>query len=92
MTSPEPRRARRGWQQAWNERVHAAGDAVARRHGWTITVTSTRSGFSGRVYRDPRFGTRNLAGSSTDQCRPGPHVLTGCEAPGDLTADRRLIP
>jgi hypothetical protein len=92
MTSHKPQRPRRGWQQAWSDRVHTGGDAAARRHGWTVTVASTRSGLSGRVYRDPRFGTRNLAGSSTDQCRAGPHVLTGCEAPGDLTADRRPLP
>ena len=92
MKAHEPRRLRRRWQHAWSNRIHAAGDAAASSHGWTVTVTGTRSGLSGRVYRDPRFGTRNLAGSSTDQCRPGPHVLTGCEAPGDLTADRRLIP
>ncbi len=93
MTSPEPRRARRRWQHAaWSNRVHAAGDASARRHGWTVTVTSSRSGLSGRVYRDPRFAARNLVGSSTEQRRAGPHVLTGCDAPGDLTGPRRLIP
>ncbi len=92
MTSHELRWPRRRWQHAWSDRVHAGGDAAASSHGWTVTVTSTRSGLSGRVYRDPRFGTGNLAGSSTDLCRPGPHVLTSCEAPGDLTADRRLIP
>jgi hypothetical protein len=77
MSSHESRRAHRGWRQAWSDRVHAAGDAAARRHGWTITVTSDRSRFSGRVYRDPRFGTRNLAGPSTDQRRAGPGMLTG---------------
>ena len=92
MSSHESRQAHRGWQQAWNERVHAAGDAVARRHGWTITVTSTRSGFSGRVYRDPRFGTRDLAESSADQRRAGPHVPIGCDAPGELTRNRRPLP
>ena len=92
MTSPEPLPGRRRWQQAWSDRVHAAGDTAARRHGWTVTVTSTRSGLSGRVYRDPRFATRTLAGSSTDQRRAGPDVVAGCDAPGDLTGNRRLIP
>ncbi len=77
MTSHEPRRARRGWQQAWSDRIHAGGDAAARRHGWTVTVTSSRSGLSGRVYRDPRFATRTLAGPSTDQRRAGLGMLTG---------------
>ena len=92
MTSPEPRRARRRWRRAWTDRVHAAGDAAARRHGWTVKVTSTRSGFSGRVYRDPRFEAPTLAGSSTDQRRAGPGLVTGCDAPGDLTGNRRFIP
>ncbi len=77
MSSHESRQAHRGWQQAWTDRVHAAGDAAARRHGWTITVTSDRFRFNGRVYRDPRFGARNLAGPSTDQRRAGPGMLTG---------------
>ena len=77
MTSPEPRRPRRRWQSAWSDRVHAAGDAAARCHGWTIMVISTRSGLSGRVYRDPRFATRTLAGPSTDQRRAGLGMLTG---------------
>jgi hypothetical protein len=92
MKSHEPRRPRCGWQQAWGDRVHAAGDAAARSHGWTVTVTSARSGLSGRVYRDPRFATRALAGSSTDQRRAGLDVMPGCDAPGDLTANRRLLP
>jgi hypothetical protein len=92
MTSHEPRRARRRWQQAWSDRMHAAGDAAARRHGWTVTVTSARSGFSSREYRDPRFGTRDLVGSSTDHRRAGPGVPAGCEAPGDLTRNRRPLP
>ena len=92
MTSHKPWRPRRRWQQAWSDWVHAGGDAAARCHGWTITVTSTRSGFSGRVYRDPRFGTRDLAESSADQRRAGPHVPIGCDAPGELTRNRRPLP
>jgi hypothetical protein len=92
MTSREPRRPRRRWQQAWTGRTHAAGDAAARRHGWTITITSTRSGLSGRVYRDPRFGTRDLAGSSRDHRGAGLGMMNGCDAPGDLTRNRGPLP
>ncbi len=89
MLFHEPRRARRRWQQVLSDRVHAAGDTVARSHGWTVTVTSTRSGFGGRVYCDPRFGPRSLAESSTGKRRPGPVMVTGCDAPGDLSGNRR---
>jgi len=92
MKAHEPRRLRRRWQHAWSNRIHAAGDAAASSHGWTVTVTSTRSGLSGRVYRDPRFGTRDLAESSADQRRAGPHVPIGCDAPGELTRNRRPLP
>ncbi len=88
MTSHKPRRPRRRWQQAWSNRVHAGGDAAARSHGWTVTVTSTRSGLSGRVYRDPRFAARILAGSSIGQRRAEAAVAAGCDAPGDLPASR----
>ena len=52
------------WQQRLSSRVHAAGDATARQHGWTITETRGRLGFGGRVYRDPRFGNRRATGAS----------------------------
>jgi hypothetical protein len=39
-----------------SNRVHRDGDALARRHGWEIVITTGRFGFNGRAYRDPRFG------------------------------------
>ncbi|HEY8114623.1 MAG TPA: hypothetical protein VII16_17505 [Actinomycetes bacterium] len=42
-------------QQQFSDHLHADGDALAREHGWTITTTTGRFGFGGRVYRDPRF-------------------------------------
>jgi hypothetical protein len=42
-------------QRQLSDHIHADGDAFAREHGWTITTTTGRFGFGGRVYRDPRF-------------------------------------
>ena len=42
-------------QRQLSDRIHADGDALARERGWTITTTTGRLGFGGRVYRDPRF-------------------------------------
>jgi hypothetical protein len=42
-------------QQEFSDHLHADGDAFANEHGWTITTTTGRFGFGGRVYRDPRF-------------------------------------
>jgi hypothetical protein len=42
-------------QQQCSDHLHADGDALARERGWTITTTTGRFGFGGRVYRDPRF-------------------------------------
>jgi hypothetical protein len=42
-------------QRQFSDQLHADGDALARERGWTITTTTGRFGFSGRVYRDPRF-------------------------------------
>jgi hypothetical protein len=42
-------------QQQFSDYIHADGDALARERGWTITKTTGRFGFGGRVYRDPRF-------------------------------------
>jgi hypothetical protein len=51
-----------GWigrrQQELSDRVHAAGDAAARQHGWTVTATTGGFGFGARSYRDPRFDDR----------------------------------
>jgi hypothetical protein len=42
-------------QQQFSDHLHADGDALAGERGWTITKTTGRFGFGGRVYRDPRF-------------------------------------
>jgi hypothetical protein len=42
-------------QQQLSDRLHADGDALARERGWTVTTTTGRLGFGGRVYRDARF-------------------------------------
>ena len=48
----------RRWQQRLSGRVHAPGDGFARRAGWTVTPVTGRPGFSGRLYRGPRFAQR----------------------------------
>jgi hypothetical protein len=45
-------------QRELSDRIHAAEDAAARRHGWTVTATTGRFGFGARSYQDPRFGGR----------------------------------
>jgi hypothetical protein len=45
-------------QRELSDRVHAAGDAAARQHGWTVTSTTGRFGFGARTYRDPRSAGR----------------------------------
>jgi hypothetical protein len=45
-------------QHELSARKYAAGDEEARRHGWTVTLTTGRFGFEGRSYRDPRFDDR----------------------------------
>lgn len=46
-------------QRHLSDRVHAAGDALAAGHGWTITQTTGTFGFGARTYRDPRFDRRH---------------------------------
>jgi hypothetical protein len=55
-------------QHQFSDHLHADGDAFARERGWTITTTTGRFGFGGRVYRDPRFD--HLA---VDARRDAPH-------------------
>jgi len=63
MTAGGPAKGVTGRVSAWiaqlqrqlSDRLHADGDALARERGWTITTTTGRLGFGGRVYRDPRF-------------------------------------
>jgi hypothetical protein len=45
-------------QRELSDRVHAAGDAAARQHGWAIIKSTGRLGFGARSYRDPRFNNR----------------------------------
>lgn len=40
---------------AFADRVHAAGDDLARREGWTVR----REGLTGRAYRSPLFDGRS---------------------------------
>jgi hypothetical protein len=51
-----------GWvgrrQRDLSDRLHAAGDAAALQHGWTVTAGTGWFGFGARSYRDPRFNTR----------------------------------
>jgi hypothetical protein len=42
-------------QEHLGDRIHAAGDALARDTGWTVTRSTGRLGFGSRTYRDPRF-------------------------------------
>jgi hypothetical protein len=58
------------WQRELSDRVHRDSDTLARSHGWTITATSGRFGFSSRCYRDPRFDQR--AAHETGQPRGDP--------------------
>ena len=63
------------WPRHLSNRVHRDGDALARRHGWEIVITTGRFGFNGRAYRDPRFaqlppapaGTAPVASTADDQ-------------------------
>jgi hypothetical protein len=43
------------WPRHLSNRVHRDGDALARRQGWEIVITTGRFEFNGRAYRDPRF-------------------------------------
>jgi hypothetical protein len=67
-----------GWvgrrQRDVSDRVHAAGDAVARQHGWTVTATTGRFGFGVRIYRDPRFDDRRQQLSLRRQAAAVPPV------------------
>lgn len=63
-------------QQRLSDRLWAQDDAFARQAGWTVTKTTGRFGFEGRMYHDPRFGQRRIHGESA-----GPVPETG---PGRL--------
>jgi hypothetical protein len=59
-------------QRELSNRVHAAEDAAARQHGWTVTATTGWFGFGARYYRDPRFDNQRqqLALSEQDTAMP----------------------
>ncbi len=57
-----------------SDRIHAGGDAIARSHGWEITRTTGRLGFSYRTYHDPRFANRARA---TERSGPSQHYHAG---------------
>jgi hypothetical protein len=67
-----------GWagrrQRDLSDRVHAAGDAVARQHGWTVTATTGWFGFEARSYRDPRLDNRRQQPSLSGQDAAMPPV------------------
>ena len=60
-------------QRDLSNRVHAAADERARRHGWQITQSTGRFGFGGRTYRDPRFDNRR------QQRFPGATPVARCD-------------
>jgi hypothetical protein len=45
-------------QRDLSDRIHAADDQSARRHGWEVTTSTGVFGFGTRTYRDPRFNDR----------------------------------
>jgi hypothetical protein len=59
-------------QREVSNQIHAAGDATATQHGWTVTATTGRFGFGARSYRDPRFDNRRqqLSLSGQDAAMP----------------------
>jgi hypothetical protein len=69
-------------QRDLSDRVHAAGDALARQHGWTVTATTEWFGFGGRIYRDPRFDDRRQQLSLRGQDAAMPPVTRRSGRPG----------
>jgi DnaJ-class molecular chaperone len=67
------------------QRVFAASDADARRHGWQVTIT--RGGF-GRTYRDPRFDYLvECTACNGRGCKPGNTTCSPCHATGRIVLD-----
>ena len=86
-------------QRQFSDHLHADEDASAHERGWTITKTTGRFGFGGRVYRDPRFD--KLAGaarrdqpSESEMWQQGlPNAQEGKPImAGSDTADGSLLP
>jgi hypothetical protein len=74
---------------AATNRIFAAPDTRARRHGWQVTVT--HGGF-GRRYRDPRFDY--LAPCPTCKgrgCRPSRTTCSACHGTGRMVLDPAAV-
>jgi hypothetical protein len=92
MTGATPRRRYRvrariaAWiaqrQQDLSDRVHAAADDRARRHGWQITNSTGRFGLGARSYHDPRFRRPAPALSPARSAQPAPSSAPGHRPPG----------
>jgi hypothetical protein len=92
MTGATPRRRYRvpariaAWigrrQQDLSDRVHAAADDRARRHGCEITKSTGRFGFGARSYHDPRFRRPAPALSPARSAQSAPSSAPGHGAPG----------
>jgi hypothetical protein len=92
MTDATPRRRYRvparisAWigrrQQDLSDRVHAAADDRARRHGWQITNSSGRFGFGARRYHDPRFSRPAPALPPVRSAQSASSSAPGYGAPG----------
>jgi hypothetical protein len=56
-----------GWirrhQRDLSDRIYAADDERARRHGWEVTTSTGLLGLGTRTYRDPRFNDRRKRNS-----------------------------
>ena len=77
-----------GWirrrQQELSDAVHAAGDELARDHGWEVTKGTGRLGFGTRIYRDPRFGDQRRVPSRANTLRGAEWLINAGPAPGPI--------
>jgi hypothetical protein len=69
-------------QQDLSDRVHAAADDRARRHGWEIINSTGRFGFGARRYHDPRFRRPAPALSPVRSAQSAPSSVPGHGALG----------
>src|SRR5215467_631209 len=77
-----------GWirrrQQELSDAVHAAGDELARDHGWEITKSTGRLGIGTRTYRDPRFGDQRRVPSEANTLRGAEWLINAGPGPGPI--------